>query len=296
MQLFFFVLIYPLLWLISILPFRLLYWLSDFVYFLTYYVVGYRKRIVRKNLRLAFPDKTEKERRIIEKKSYHHLCDMFLEMIKTMTISKEEMDRRFTFTNLDLYRDLEKKGKDIAVMLAHYATYEWVISMNSKISFRGYAIYKQIANKYFDKLVRDIRSKFKAELITTKETKSVIQRNRENGILSVYGFASDQSPRLSKAQHWAEFMGILSPIPTGAETLAKKFDMNMIFLRVKKVRRGYYEATFEPLAENVRTIPDFDISVEFMKRVEKQIHEAPEYYLWTHKRWKTEGKKVKSKR
>jgi KDO2-lipid IV(A) lauroyltransferase len=295
MQLFFFVLIYPLLWLISILPFRLLYLFSDFVYFLTYYIVGYRKRIVRKNLKLAFPDKTDKERLIIEKKSYHHLCDMFLEMIKTMTISKEEMDRRFKFDNLDVYLDLEKKGKDIAVMIAHYATYEWVISMNSKISFRGYAIYKQIANKYFDKLVRDIRSKFKAELITTKETKSVIQNNREKGILSVYGFASDQSPRLSKAQHWANFMGIYSPIHTGAETLAKKFDMNMIFLRVKKVRRGFYEATFEPLAENVGSIPDFDISVEFMKRVEKQIHEAPEFYLWTHKRWKTDGKKVKVK-
>ena len=290
MQLFFFLLIYPLLWLISVLPFRLLYVLSDGIYLLIYHVIGYRKRVVRRNLELAFPEKTKQERLTIEKKSYRHLCDMFLEMIKTMSISKEEMDRRFTFTNLEVYLDMEKKGKDIAVMIAHYATYEWVISMNSKITFRGYAIYKQIANKYFDKLVRDIRSKFQAELITTKETKSVIQQNKEKGILGVYGFASDQAPRLSKAQHWTDFMGIYSPIHTGAETLAKKYDMNLIFLRVKKVKRGFYEATFEPLAENVQDIPDFDVSVEFMKRVEKQIHEAPEFYLWTHKRWKTEGK------
>lgn len=294
MQLFFFILIYPVLWLVSILPFRLLYLFSDFIYLIVYRVIGYRKRIVRKNLRLAFPEKTDSERLAIEKKSYRHLCDMFLEMIKTMTISQREMDRRFIFTNLNLYLDLEKKGKNIALMCAHYASYEWVISMNSKITFRGYAIYKQIANKYFDKLVRDIRSKFKAELITTKETKSVIQHNKEHGLLGVYGFASDQSPRLSKAQHWTDFMGVHSPIHTGAETLAKKFDMNMIFLRVKKVRRGFYEATFEPLAEDVRNIPDFEISEEFMKRVELQIKEAPEYYLWTHKRWKTEGRKVKA--
>src|SRR5690606_30499468 len=147
MQLLFFVLIYPVLWLVSILPFRLLYLFSDVIYLLLYYVVGYRKRIVRKNLLLAFPEKSAKERLVIEKKSYRHLCDMFLEMIKTMTISKREIDRRFVFTNLDVYLDLEKKQKNIALMCAHYASYEWVISMNSKITFRGYAIYKQIANK-----------------------------------------------------------------------------------------------------------------------------------------------------
>ncbi|CAM3433191.1 Lipid A biosynthesis acyltransferase [Flavobacterium longum] len=290
MQLFFFLLIYPLLWLISILPFRLLYALSDGIYLLVYHVVGYRKRVVRRNLELAFPEKTKQERLTIEKKSYRHLCDMFLEMIKTMSISQAEIERRFTFANLDLYLDFEKKGKDIALMCAHYASYEWVISMNSKITFRGYAIYKQIANKYFDKLVRDIRSKFKAALITTKETRSVIQSNKEKGVLGVYGFASDQAPRLSKAQHWTNFMGIYSPIHTGAETLAKKYDMNLVFLRVRKVKRGFYEATFEALAENPQQIPDFQISEEFMKRVEKQIKEAPEFYLWTHKRWKTEGK------
>lgn len=294
MQLFFFLLIYPLLWLISILPFRMLYLFSDFIYFVTYYIIGYRKRIVRKNLLLAFPEKSAKERLSIEKKSYRHLCDMFLEMVKTMSISEAEINRRFTFANLDVYLDLEKKGKNIALMCAHYASYEWVISMNRKITFRGYAIYKQIANRYFDKLVRDIRSRFKAALITTKETKSVIRHNKEHGVLGVYGFASDQSPRLSKAQHWTNFMNVYSPIHTGAETLAKKYDMNVIFLKVRKVKRGFYEATFETMAENVRSIPDFEISEDFMKRVEKQIKEAPEFYLWTHKRWKTEGKAPKA--
>ncbi|RZJ63121.1 MAG: lipid A biosynthesis acyltransferase, partial [Flavobacterium sp.] len=98
--------------------------------------------------------------------------------------------------------------------------------------------------------------------------------------------------KLSKAQHWANFMGVYSPIHTGAETLAKKYDMNVIFLKVKKVKRGFYEATFETMFDNPASVPDFEISEEFMRRVEKQIRETPEYYLWTHKRWKTEGKKL----
>src|SRR4051812_33045203 len=130
MQYLIYLLVYPLLWLISILPFRLLYLLSDAVYVLVYYIIGYRKGTVRKNLELAFPEKTAKERLLIEKKSYHHLCDIFLEMIKTMTISDAEMAKRCKFDNLEVITELEKQDKSIAVMCAHYASYEWVVSMN----------------------------------------------------------------------------------------------------------------------------------------------------------------------
>jgi KDO2-lipid IV(A) lauroyltransferase len=286
MQFIVFLLLYPILWLISILPFSVLYFISDGVYLLVYHVVGYRKKIVRQNIAMALPHLSEKERLIIEKKSYHHLCDMFLEMIKTMTISEKEMNKRFVFTNIDLYLDLEKKQKSIALMCAHYASYEWVISMNKHIQFEGFAIYKKIANKYFDKLVRDIRSRFKATLITNKETIQVIEKNTKNKHLGVYGFASDQSPKVNKAYHWTTFMGIETPVHTGAEMLAKRFDMNVVFLKTTKVKRGYYEATFEYLVDNPKEIPNYEISDAFLKRVEKQILAAPEYYLWTHKRWK----------
>lgn len=286
MQLVVFILVYPLIWFISILPFRILYVFSDMVYVLVYHVIGYRKKVVRKNIAMTLPHLSEKERLNIEKKSYHHLCDMFLEMMKTMTISEKEMNKRFVFTNLELYTALEKKQKSIAVMIAHYATYEWVISMNRKIEFEGFAIYKKVNNKYFDKLVRNIRSKFKATLITTSQTIPVIKENESLGHRGVYGFASDQSPQESKAFHWQKFMGIETPVYTGAEMLVKRFDMNVIFLRVKKVKRGYYEATFELMFDNPKAIPDYQISDEFLRRVEKQIYEAPEYYLWTHKRWK----------
>ena len=286
MQFVFFILLYPLLWLISILPFRLLYVLSDAIYLLIYYVLGYRKKTVRQNLAMALPHLSAKERLIVEKKSFRHLCDMFLEMIKTMTISKKEIEKRFVLTNIEVYHQLEKEGKSIALMCAHYASYEWVISMNHHITFSGYAIYKRIRNKYFDKLVRDIRSKFKAYLITTKETKMVIEENIKNGTLGVYGFASDQSPRPTENMYWYKFMGIETPIHIGAELLAKRYDMNVIYLKVKKVKRGYYEGTFEVLTTDMNTIPNFKLSEQFMDKVEQQILEAPEYYLWTHKRWK----------
>jgi len=286
MQLLVYILIYPLLWLISILPFRLLYLLSDGVYVLIYYILGYRKKTVRENLALALPHLSKEERLEIEKKSFRHLCDMFLEMVKTMNISSKEMDKRFQYANLDVYLDLEKKGKSIALMCAHYASYEWVISMNKYITFEGFAIYKKIANTHFDALVKNIRSKFQAHLITTKETTEVMQKNYNENRLSIYGFAGDQSPKADKAYHWAPFMGVSVPVHTGAEMLSKRFDLNVIFLKVKKIKRGYYEASFEVLSENVLSVPDYQISDMFLKRVEKQIAEAPEFYLWTHKRWK----------
>jgi len=286
MQLFIYLIVYPFLWFLSKLPFRLLYLFSDFVYLIVYYIIGYRKNTVRENLALALPNLSDAERMIIEKKSFHHLCDMFLEMIKTMSISKKEISQRFVFTNLEVYQKLEEQDKSIAMMVAHYASYEWVISMNSYIKFNGFAIYKKIANPYFDKLVRSIRARFKANLITTKKTIQYITKNKKNNLLSLYGFASDQTPKLATTFHWQKFMGIEVPVHTGAEMLSKKYDMNVIFLKVKKVKRGYYEASFEILSENTKEVPNYEITDKYLKLVEQEIYEAPEFYLWTHNRWK----------
>ena len=286
MQYLLYLILYPILWIISILPFRLLYLFSDFVYLLVYHIIRYRRVTVKENLALAFPNLPEKERLIIEKKSYHHLCDMYLETIKTMSISKKEINKRYVFTNLDTYLEIEKKGKSIALMCAHYSSYEWAVSMNHHITFKGYGIYKKISNPYFDKLIKHIRSKFKAYLISTKETKSTIEENSRNGILGIYGFISDQTPRKSDNMYWYSFLGIETPIHFGAEKLAKQYDMNVVFLKGKKIKRGYYEATLELLSDDAKSVPDYKISEDFIQRVEKQIYESPEYYLWTHKRWK----------
>ncbi|RKS17866.1 KDO2-lipid IV(A) lauroyltransferase [Flavobacterium endophyticum] len=289
MQLLLFIFLYPFLWLISILPFRVLYFFSDCVYVLVYYIIGYRKKTVRENLEIALPHLSKQERHVIEKKFYHHFCDSFFEMIKTMTISDSEIEKRFTFTNLEVYLDMEKRGKSIALFCAHYSSYEWLISMNRKINFKGYAIYKRIRNKYFDKLVRDIRARFQAHLIDTKETINVIHENQKNDIKGVYGFASDQSPKASKAFHWGEFFGVNVPMHTGAEMIAKRMDLNVIFVKGAKIKRGYYQATFVEMVDNPKEVPNYQISDMFLRLVEQQILEAPEYYLWTHKRWKFRG-------
>jgi KDO2-lipid IV(A) lauroyltransferase len=177
------------------------------------------------------------------------------------------------------------------LMCAHYASWEWLISMAKKINYSSIGIYKKINNRYFDKLVRDIRTRLNAELVEIKKTVSLMEHNESKGIKAFYGFASDQSPQLSKAKYWDTFMGIEVPVYVGAEMLAKKLDMNMIFIKVRKVKRGFYEATIVPLVENPKEYPDFEITSLFLREVEKQIHEAPEFYFWTHKRWKHVGKK-----
>jgi Kdo2-lipid IVA lauroyltransferase/acyltransferase len=279
-------LVVPVLYIVSFLPFKLLYLFSDCIYGLVFYIIRYRRKTVQKNLKLALPHLSQNELKIIEKKFFKHMVDMFLEMIKTMTISQKEMEKRFVFKNLEEYLKIEKQGKSIALVCAHYASYEWVISINKKINFEGFAIYKRINNKYFDRLIHKIRSKFKANLITSKDTKSVIEYNYKHGIKGLYGFASDQTPKPHPNIYWSKFMGIEVPVHTGAETLSKRFDMNIMYLKTKKVKRGYYEAELELLSDNVAAVPDFQITELFLRKVEQQILEAPEYYLWTHKRWK----------
>lgn len=286
MQLLVFIIAYPFLWIVSILPFPIFYFLSDCVYLLVYHVIGYRKKVVRANLALALPHLTAKERLQIEKKSYHHLCDMFLEMVKTMTISSAEMNKRFVVTNLEVMTDLEKKGKSIMLIASHYASWEWLLSFNQKVSIKGIGVYKKLANKHFDKLVRDIRSKYNTELVPTNQTIPLIANNQRNNIQCIYGLASDQSPKADRIFHWQSFMGVEVPVHTGPEMLAKKYDMNVVFAKVKKIKRGYYELTIVPLSENAKSVPDFEITEAYIKEVEKQIAEAPEYYFWTHKRWK----------
>jgi lauroyl/myristoyl acyltransferase len=286
MQFLIFIIAYPFLWMISILPFPIFYLLSDVVYFLVYYVIGYRKKTVRANIALALPHLSPEQRLSIEKKSYHHLCDMFMEMTKTMTISLEEMNKRFIITNIEVIKEYEKKEKSIVLLASHYASWEWLLVLNQKVSYQGVGVYKKISNKYFDKLIRDLRSKYNTQLVTTSKTIPLINHNQKNGILSIYGLASDQSPKADPIFHWDSFMGVEVPVHTGAEMLAKRHDLNVIFAKVKKVKRGYYEATLVPLSDDPKSVSDFGITHAFIKEVEKQIYEAPEYYFWTHKRWK----------
>lgn len=286
MQLIAFILIYPILLIVSILPFRLLYMFSDVLYFILYRLIGYRISTVKDNLKLVFPNKSEDEINVITNTFYRHLCDMIVEAIKSMSISKRALERRFTFSNLELIHELEAKKRSIALMCGHYASWEWIFALQMHVQYEGYAIYKKLRNPYFDKLVKRIRARHNSHLITTKETYKTVKEVEARNELAIYGFAADQSPRTGKGNYWLPFLGINVPVFTGAENLSKKHDFTVIFMRVSRLKRGYYSAEFEVLTEDPRSIKDYEITDRFYKLLEQQIIEAPAYYLWTHKRWK----------
>ncbi|MFS4447455.1 lysophospholipid acyltransferase family protein [Maribacter sp. 2307UL18-2] len=289
MQLLVFILAYPFLWLISILPYRLFYLFSDFVFFLVYHIIGYRKKVVRDNLELVFPKKSKEEIHRIQKDFFKHICDMFLEMVKTMNLSKEDVKKRYHITNVDCILDIEKE-KSILVPCSHYANWEWNVSLNLYVQSKGYAVYQKVANVYFDRMVKKFRSRWNTELITTHETVKTVIRNEKKGVKSIYGMVSDQSPMVVHAHYWDSFMGITVPIYNGTEVLARKLDLAVVFLKVSKVKRGYYQAEFIPITLAGKHTAPNEITKKFIELAEQQIREKPEHYLWSHKRWKHRDK------
>ena len=281
-----YIILYPLIWIISKSSFRLIYLFSDFLYLILYHVISYRKKLVRKNLALALPEKTFLERKIIEKKYYKHLSDLFLESFKSLNISEIDIKKRYSFKNIELLDELYKKKKNIILMGGHYASWEWFFIIDRLTDYRINAIYKKLSNKYFDSLIKKIRSKYNGNLISTKNTFKEILKNTKLKGLNIYGFASDQSPKKNKATYWNNFLNNFVPFHTGAEIIAKKYDMAVVYMNVEKVKRGYYLASFELITDKPKKYKDFKITEDFIKLLENQIFKAPEYYTWTHNRFK----------
>lgn len=285
MQLLVFILVYPALWLVSILPYRLFYLLSDFFFFLVYHIVGYRKKVVYDNLKLVFPNKPEKEILRIRHDFFKHMCDMFMEMVKTINLSKEEVKKRYRVTNIEMVQEIEKE-KSILVVCSHFANWEWNVSINNYIQSKGYAVYQRIGNTYFDNWIKRVRERWNTTLITQQETVKTVVRNKRDGVTGIFGMVSDQSPQAHRAKYWTEFMGIKVPIFNGAETMARKMDLAVVFLKVSKVKRGFYEAEFIPITTSGKNTKINEITDRFLRLTEQQINEKPEHYLWTHRRWK----------
>lgn len=286
MQRLVYLLAYPFLWGISKLPFSLLYLLSDALFFFLYHIVRYRRKVVAENLQLVFPGKAPEERQRISREFYSHMCDMFLEMVKTLGISERELQKRFTFSNLHTFRQFEARGQSTVTFFPHYASWEWSIALDPHIKSKGYGVYQPVNNKYFDRWVRRVRARLGTTLITTRKAWKVMGRNKAKGQIATYGMLSDQSPMAKKARYWGTFMGIAVPMHIGAETLCKKYDHPALYLKVRKLKRGFYQGTFIVLADQPREVPDYQITEAFFREVETAILEAPQYYFWTHKRWK----------
>ncbi|MEO1010791.1 MAG: lysophospholipid acyltransferase family protein [Bacteroidota bacterium] len=289
MQLLVFVLAYPFLWAISILPNSLFYGFSNVLFFILYRLAGYRKATVRKNLELVFPKRSAEERKTIEVKFYRHLCDLFLEMVKTMSLSEKAVKRKYHVLNMEVLNTIEKR-KSIIIACAHYANWEWNVSLSNYSTSKGYAIYQKIGNKYFDRHMKRIRSKWNTTLLNQKETIPEVLRNHRDNVRAVYGMVNDQSPMAGSARYWTEFMGIKVPVFMGVENLARKLDLAVVFLKVSKVKRGHYNAEFIPITEAGKATEKHEITNTFLRLTERQIRERPELYLWTHRRWKHRNK------
>lgn len=289
MQFLIFVFSYPILWLVSRLPHKIFYGFSDLLFPIVFHLVRYRRQVVQDNLRLVFPAKSDKALARIERDFYRHMCDSFLETVKTMALDKEAVKRKYDVTNIDYLQTLEKK-KSILVVCAHYANWEWNVSINNYVQAKGYAVYQKIGNHYFDTFIRRVRAKWNTTLITQQQTAKTVLQNKRNGVTGIFGMVSDQSPQRSRAQYWSPFMGITVPVFNGAEVLARKLDLAVVFLKVEKVKRGHYKARFIPITESGKTTEEHEITEAFLRLTEQQIKERPEHYLWTHKRWKHRGK------
>ncbi len=211
---------------------------------------------------------------------------MFLEMIKSISLKKSELKKRFVFINPELIRSLEKLDKSMIFVYGHYASYEWSNSLAFQTSFDHYGVYKPLRNRYFDALVKRIRSISSTKLIANKLVFRLLKEHEDNNKHTLTSFISDQSPKRARGHFFIPFMGIEVPCFTGAEAIAKKFNLSVSFLKISKVKRGYYQAEVKVLAENSKDFANFDITSSYYVQLEEQIREAPEYYLWTHKRWK----------
>ncbi len=286
MQRIIYLLVYPLIYLIASIPFSVIYVFSDFLWLLTYKLIGYRKKIVRSNLKSAFPYKSDEELLWIENKFYKHLCDITLEAFKSFKMSSSEMQKRIIFKNLDVLTQFEKENRSAIVMCGHYSSWEWMLSLGYCTKSPCYGLYTPIMNKYLNELVQKIRQKHRGNLLSRYEALNSIKMMHNNGKIAVYGFVSDQSPRPKPKSYWRTFLGVKVPVFLGAELTAKEFDFGVVYASIKRVRRGYYEARFELITDQPEKTRVNEITDTFTEWLEQDVYCDPIQYLWTHNRFK----------
>jgi Kdo2-lipid IVA lauroyltransferase/acyltransferase len=284
---------YGLNWVITLLPLRILYISSDILFLLLYYFPSYRRKIVAENLRNSFPEKSEKELALIGRKFYRHLADLFIETLKLTHLSNKELKKRFTVNNPDLIERLYASGRDVAIVYSHYNNWEWLSTyLPLCTKYRCIGVYKPLQNKMFNNFINNNRTRSKGELAPMQMIVRRIVENRNKNIRSMYGFISDQTPAKALIEYYTDFLHQKTPVFLGLEKIAAKYDMSVVFFNTQKVRRGYYNLTIELLFESTRDLPKYLVTDTHVKRLEQIIKENPEYWLWTHRRWKYKKKAV----
>jgi Kdo2-lipid IVA lauroyltransferase/acyltransferase len=273
-------------WIMTLLPFRVLYIISDFIYLFLYYFPSYRRNTVSANLRNSFPEKNNQELKSIEKKFYKHLADLFIETLKLTHISKSQLMKRFRVTNLEITDKLLMENRDIIAVLGHYNNWEWLAAFPLYTNYKSISIYKPLRNKYFNKFLNDLRATHGMVLTPMSQIIRELINDRKNNINTISAFISDQTPVRDEAKYWTTFLNQDTPVYLGTEKIATKYDMAIVFFNIQKVKRGYYNLNIELLFEHTTGLPEHVITETHVRRLEEIIREKPEYWIWSHRRWK----------
>lgn len=274
--------------LLSRIPFGAMYVLSDGLFYLLYYVVRYRRPLVRKNLTESFPEKGEQEIVRIEKAFYHYFTDQILESCKMATISPEEISRRMKFTNVEAANAVFREGKTIALYMGHYGNWEWVSSIPLCIEkgTKAVQIYHKLRNEKMNKLILHNRERMGAISVEMRKTARYINEQAMEHNVCVIGFIADQSPKKREVKYFLPFLNHHTPVLIGTEKIIKHYGFEAWFLNMKRAKRGYYEAELVKLHENPQSLSELELTAAYYRMLEQMIKNQPELYLWTHNRFK----------
>ena len=277
---------YGFIWLLHLLPERILYFLSDILYLLMYHVAGYRKKVVYRNLERAFPNYDKASIRRIAKEFYRHLSDTLLEQAVLHFYSESKARQRMLVNNPEVLNELYGKGKMVMAVLGHYGNWEYMAALSLSIDHPVFAIYKPLRNKYFDRMIRHNREAFGVIPVPMNRIARTLVESHRDKKPALTLFLGDQRPRYHQIQYWTRFLGIDTPMFLGTEKLARKLDAAVVFLKVKKVKRGRYEVDVQLICESPEGLKPYEITDRHVKALEEVIREKPAYWLWSHKRWK----------
>ena len=281
-------LLHGLWYVLSLLPFRVHYLLSDLLYLITYRVAGYRVKIVRGNLETSFPEKTEHELRDIERRFYHLLCDYFVETVKTMTMSERQMRRHMVFKGTEEVARCVSDGQSCAVYLGHLFNWEWITSLPLWMPQTAHCaqLYHALENPTFDRLFLQLRQRWGAECIALVDILRKTVEYKRQGTSTVIGYIGDQVPHWNNIHHWCQFLNHDTPVMTGAERIAVKNNQALFYLEVRQLRRGYYEAEFKLITREPKQLKEYESVDIYFRMLEANIRRQPELWLWSHNRWK----------
>lgn len=271
--------------LLSLLPFWILHGISNFLFLIMYYLVGYRKDLVLKNLKRSFPEKSEAEILKIRKAFFRHFSDLMVESVKSSTMGQKEFQKRYFITNQHLLDKYHQTGKSIIILSPHTGNWEWIFSLVHVIPYHVYAVYQRLTNPNMDAYIRKTRQRFGAVMIPTNKVFRIIMSATSKGEQFLTWFAADQSARPEKAV-WVQFLNQETSFHKGYEELARKTNQPVLFLDIKKVKRSFYELELHVITDDPQSLPEGAIVKEFARLTEKRIRENPPYWLWSHRRWK----------